>query len=283
MAQTGSGKTLALLLPLLESVTRAVEQRPSAACTALLLAPSDVLVEQHAATARTLLAGLDPPVELDCDTGASLTGVGGLLEDASRVPSLLVATAAGACRRLEASGGAGREWAARLAAVAIDEAHERWAEMGQKPMPFTPRDRRRTLATGGRRPVRTAARHCPAAGRRRPPRRSPRRHTAPPRHGLPHLGARGRAHAPLPPRRARQRALHRRPARGDGPHLAPALPLPGARRPSLLLPLPAHPAPLTDCGRREPQARVARWPSFCLGLLLAATPPRLCDATVPRL
>lgn len=122
MAQTGSGKTLALLLPLLESVTRAVEHRPSAACTALLLAPSDVLVEQHAATARTLLAGLDPPVELDCDTGASLTGVGGLLEDASRVPSLLVATAAGARRRLEASGGAGREWAARLAAVAIDEA-----------------------------------------------------------------------------------------------------------------------------------------------------------------
>jgi len=147
VAQTGSGKTLALLLPLLESVTRAVEHRPSAACTALLLAPSDVLVEQHAATARTLLAGLDPPVELDCDTGASLTGVGGLLEDASRVPSLLVATAAGARRRLEASGGAGREWAARLAAVAIDEAHERWAEMGQKPMPFTPRDRRRTLAT----------------------------------------------------------------------------------------------------------------------------------------
>mmetsp|Transcript_29852 Transcript_29852/g.95502 ORF Transcript_29852/g.95502 Transcript_29852/m.95502 type:complete len:282 (-) Transcript_29852:620-1465(-) len=121
VAQTGSGKTLALLLPLLESVTRAVEQRPSAARTALLLAPSDVLVEQHAATARTLLAGLDTPVELDCDTGASLTDVCGLLEDASR-PSLLVATAAGARRRLEASGGAGREWAARLAAVAIDEA-----------------------------------------------------------------------------------------------------------------------------------------------------------------
>lgn len=116
-SQTGSGKTLAFLLPLIERLAHAPDSPESSALgpTALLLAPTAVLAEQHAGSARMLAAVLIPPLDVGCDTESSCAP-----DPRMSPPRLLVATP-GALRRLLASGEVGRAWAARLSVVAVDE------------------------------------------------------------------------------------------------------------------------------------------------------------------
>jgi len=116
-AQTGSGKTLTFVLPLLERLTNpARSSDPDAPpLTALILAPTAVLAEQHAATTRALASALTPPVPVGCDTGS-----GPAPDPSIAPPPLLVATPAGLRRRL-ASGALARDWAENLSVVAIDE------------------------------------------------------------------------------------------------------------------------------------------------------------------
>jgi superfamily II DNA/RNA helicase len=116
-SQTGSGKTLAFLLPLIERLAHDTDGTNGGAIgsTALLLAPTAVLAEQHAGTARLLAAALTPPLDVGCDTESTSA-----LDPRISPPELLVATP-GALRRLLSSGEVGRAWAARLSIVAIDE------------------------------------------------------------------------------------------------------------------------------------------------------------------
>lgn len=115
-AQTGSGKTLAFLLPLIERLARAsAAKQGSQLHTALVLAPTQVLVEQHAKTARSLVASLEPALHVGMETDFSAA----LVDDASS-PQLLVSTPRALLRRL-ALGKAALQWMSQLVVVAFDE------------------------------------------------------------------------------------------------------------------------------------------------------------------